>query len=235
MIFYSIVEILMNTINKALYIGTGLHVEPVLSFPKIKEFVFIDTLPRSEFGDYLKFNKHFYRKNFYSELNQKLKILDFQLIETFELDKNFEKEYLNLGQRIFYGLIKKRPNYLNPTLLLYYNYKTKQYIKYYISTNITLNQNKMVCFDLMSADALIISGYFPDLKLLDFFDEPKKLICYNETSYDYPSEEEEDNIHNFFKEEKYFSNCYLVNKYKINEITEYKNYIEMFKNNFVID
>ena len=29
----------------------------------------------------------------------------------------------------------------------------------------------MVCFDLMSADALIISGYFPDLKLLDFFDD----------------------------------------------------------------
>lgn len=228
--------------NKILYIGTGLHIEPILDFPETKEFIFIDTQPRSEFDDYHKFDKNLYH-TFYSLLRKKFRVLDFELDQTIILDKNYEKKYLSIFQRMLYGIIKKRPKHLNPTLLVFNNKKTNQVVKYYISTNFTLNKNKELYDNLKTADTLIISGYFPNVKLLDFFEIPKKLICYSETYYNYSSETynncssddiDENHINPFLKEKKYFSICYFVDMKNNYKITEYKNYSEMFKNIYVI-
>ena len=41
----------MNHPKKLLYIGAWDHISPVMHFPKTKEFIFIDTQPRSEFDN----------------------------------------------------------------------------------------------------------------------------------------------------------------------------------------
>jgi len=57
----------MKYANKILYIGAGLHMDPLHHFQYTKEFVFIDTLPRSEF-DTNNFYLGFYSNNFIDNL-----------------------------------------------------------------------------------------------------------------------------------------------------------------------
>ncbi len=221
----------MDTFTKLLYIGTGLHIEPVLDFPNVKEFIFIDTLPRSQFGDNHGFSNNWYRQHFMSDLKKKFKKHNFKLIHSLVLDNQFEKKYLTISQRFLYGFIKKRPPHINPTLLFFHNYSTKQIIKYYISTNITINKDTILESDLQTSDTLIISGHFPDEKLLEYINKPKKLICYSETCYYCENDDdvEKGNIFYDLKNEMYFSNCFYVDKKKKYEITEYKNFAEMVK------
>lgn len=221
----------MNTITKILYIGTGLHVEPVIDFSEVKDFIFIDTQPRSEFDDcHVFFDKRMYKKNFILNLIKKFKILNFELVETIVLDKKFKKTYLSIIQKIYY-----KPSNINPTILYFVNKKTNQTVKYYVSTNIKINYHKLLDFDLSSSDTLLISGHFPDDKLLNYIDKPKKLVCYSGTVYKCDIQEiDEKTILPYLKDTKYFSKCFFVNKKKNYKITEYENYNEMFKHNFII-
>ena len=45
--------------KKILYVGTGNHIEPVNHFSDTKEFIFIDSQPRNEYGH------EYYYKPFY--------------------------------------------------------------------------------------------------------------------------------------------------------------------------
>ena len=48
--------------EKILYFGAGLDLSPLSLFKSIRTFVFVDSLPRNEYGyDY--YYKPFYRKN----------------------------------------------------------------------------------------------------------------------------------------------------------------------------
>lgn len=40
---------LVKHVNKILYVGADLHITPVTHFPQTKQFIFIDSQPRSEF------------------------------------------------------------------------------------------------------------------------------------------------------------------------------------------
>lgn len=46
--------------EKLLYIGSGLDIEPIIHFNDVKEFIFIDTLPRSEFDGFIVDGSLFY-------------------------------------------------------------------------------------------------------------------------------------------------------------------------------
>jgi len=63
--------------NKLLYIGSGLHIKPVTNFLQTKNFIFIDTLPRSEYSENI--NKISYNKYFYNNLIDKFKNYKFEL------------------------------------------------------------------------------------------------------------------------------------------------------------
>ena len=54
--------------KKVLYIGPWHHIQPVQDFPLIKEFIYIDTQPRSEF-DELSYYQGFYKERFYEDLH----------------------------------------------------------------------------------------------------------------------------------------------------------------------
>ena len=197
---------------KLLYIGTGLHMNVFKTFIDINEFIFIDTLPRSEWDDEY-YNEKQYIKNFYSELLIKINNYGFKLYSSYEIDKNYCNLLLNYKK---YSC----ESYINPTLVIFKNNNTGQIVKYYISTNIEYNINKEIINDIKEADGLIISGYHPNKLILNYFDKPKNLYCYFYTSYKIyeknMNEQEKNNIINFINTNtyeqisKYFNNFFLV-------------------------
>lgn len=182
-----------SVINKILYIGTWNHIQPVRDFPLVKEFIFIDTQPRSEFDD-KSFYQGFYKQNFYDDLIHKCICFGFHLKSKEVLDSTYYKSIFTLWQRIYYSLWNVLPHHINPTLLTFFNERTRQTIKYYISTNIEYNMTVSLQQDIEEADALVVSGYHPNIKLLEYFTKPKIFIGYSNTCYDLNKDkEEEDN------------------------------------------
>lgn len=162
--------------TKLLYFGPWDHIDPVIHFPLIKEFVFIDTQPRSEFDKKNIFETCFYRDKFYNNLVMKCNTYGFVLNNTYVLDPYY---YKKIGADLSYDNI-------NPTLLTFHNYKTNQTIKYYISTNILYNMCPMLENDILTSDGLILSGYHPHKILFSYISSKLKTIyCYTATCYDY--------------------------------------------------
>ena len=209
-------------INKILYLGPWHHIKPVHDFPQVKEFIFIDTQPRSEFDNKL-FYHGFYKQNFYDDLIHKCICFGFELKTEYVIDQNYYKSIFTLRQRLYYFLWDVLPNHINPTLLTFYNETTKQTIKYYISTNIKYTMTPTLQQDIEEADALIVSGYHPNSKLLEYFTKPKIFIGYSNTWYDEDVDEDVDAsiisvLHQTEKTE-YFYN-FLAVSYKTGQMKE---------------
>jgi len=220
-------------IDKILYIGTGCHIEPIIQFPYTKEFIFIDTLPRAE-ADEISFSKNLYKTYFIVEVINRFKDYGFTLMEKYSIDNNYHNNIFTLFQKLYYKIYKK-PQYINPHVCIFFNMKTNQTVKYYISTNILYNMNTDLLFDIKNADALLISRYFPDIKLLDFFDKPKILLAYSNTYYKKINNIENSDIKNilYFLHNnnnniisKYFSKFYYIN-YNTSKKTEYNCFNDM--------
>jgi hypothetical protein len=173
----------MKYSNKILYIGANCHIEPVNHFKETKEFVFIDSQPRSEFDSFHpKFYKFCYRRQFYSNLIELCQQHGFILESTYELDGNYHKKIMSLATYVKY-FIKGFPEYINPTLLVFRNNASQQVIHYYISTNIKFNMKPILQLDIESCDGIIVAGYHPDIELLEYIKQPISLFGYTGTSY----------------------------------------------------
>jgi hypothetical protein len=168
----------MNLQNKLLYIGAGLHIKPVVHFGQTQQFIFIETKPRSEFDKEGYFYQGFYRARFVPLLLKKCTKYGFDLISEKVLDDEYYKEVLTIRQ-----YEQGAPDYINPTLLTFFNKDTNQTIKYYISTNILYNMNDELEKDLGEADGLIISGYHPHTDLLQYLKPPTDVYGYSRTVY----------------------------------------------------
>lgn len=215
----------MNIPNKLLYIGTGLHLEPLKHFNFTKEFVFIDILPRSElktcvnYDQYNSLDEDFYGKNFYYDLVELARKNNFVLEETKELDSEYFVDTISFFQSIkLFSKINETFLHICPHLLIFFNLETQQKLKYYISTDILNNMCFDLANDILLSDGLIISGYHPDKYLLEYIKYPINLYCYDNTCYKI-HENEEDNLDNLIywmfnnldKIQIYFSNIFLVN------------------------
>ena len=212
----------MSLINKILYLGTWHHIQPVRDFPLVKEFIFIDTLPRSEW-DNQSFHIGFYKNSFYDDLIHKCICFGFKLKLTDVIDPNYYKSIFTIKQRFYYYLWNVLPHHINPTMLEFVNETTGQSIKYYISTNIQYNMTPLLQKDIEESEALVISGYHPHIKLLEYFTKPKLFIGYSDTCYDKNKNEEQNNgddiislLNQSYKSE-YF-NHYMVVSYKTGQI-----------------
>lgn len=210
--------------NKILYIGSGLHLEPLVQFETINEFIFIDTQPRSEFDKPNYFCKQFYRNRFYFELIKKMNLMNFNLKNTIELNSNYCKNF---------SYLKNEYPDICPKILIFVNNITGKKLKYYISTNILYNMCEELENDLKTANGLIISGHHPDKNILEYIKHPINLYCYDKTCYKLEEDEIDDKnnliywmFNNITLITQYFSNIYLV-KY----IDEYEN--DFIKNDFI--
>ena len=94
-------------INKILQINPHLNIKPIYNFPKTKQFIFIDILPRNDVKKY--------NKSFYTDLVDLYKINGFILMEIIEIDNMYHKKILSSWQKLYY-FIKKKPEHINPTL-----------------------------------------------------------------------------------------------------------------------
>ena len=230
--------------NKILYIGAGCHLQSVTHFPDTKYFVFVDTQPRNEFDSYHpKYSEGLYRSNFLGDLIATCEYYGF-ILESFNvIDKNYYKKIIS---KIWYysSWFFKVPEDINPTLLVFFNYKTFQQIKYYISTNIKFNMNKYLLNDINTCDGLIVSGYFPECELLKYIDFPLVFFGYSETSYFLDPESPENNLlyflHNCICNTLYyFIEFYFVdnNTGVIIKCQNFKNFVEIAQeyNNFIVN
>lgn len=221
MIIYNMLE--MRNIEKIMYIGTGTHIEPVNHFPLTKEFIFVDTLPRSNKDKYKTFNLNLYDSNFVNELIEKCEDNNFRLVEIIEIDCKYKDKIMTVKQKInnLFNPIK----YINPTLLVFVNLLSEQTIKYYISTNFEYNMNSRLLNDIRLSDGLIISNLSPSTKLLDYFDKPKIFIGYSNMNFNI-------NLNDIFDEKKRNSIVYIMytNKSEIISNYFYKYYLVIYKN-----
>jgi hypothetical protein len=194
---------------KILYIGARTHLKPTLDI-NASEYIFIDTQPRSEFDEFGYWDYRFYKKNFYSNLIESARKLNFYLQNTILLDSNYS------------NFIKKSNEeypHLNPTLLIFEHSNTGQILKYYISTNIQFNMCDRLYNDISTSTGLIISGHDPNNRLFNYIKYPINLFCYTGTCYTYENADENDknNIiywcsNNLSIIPTYFNNIYIVHR-----------------------
>jgi hypothetical protein len=199
--------------NKILYVGCGTHLEVLLHFQDTKEFVFIDTQPLSEY-DATIYYKPFYRPNFINIVLSKLRKLNFMIQSVTNLDKKYYKKIFTLKQKLYY-LFYRKPEYINPSLLTFYNIHTKQTIKYYVSTDIDNTNISELHNDIKSCDTLLVSGYFPSINYLKYFTTPIKFIGYSNTCYNIDKDNSENNIIQYFYRNKDLIQQYILDFYAI--------------------
>ena len=173
--------------NKILYIGTWSHFKVTMDLNEIKEFVFIDTQPRSEFDCEI-FDPVMYRTRFYDQIMKKSNEYGFELKSTLTLDKTYAYK------------IQADPDipFVCPTLLTFEkaatNNSIKQTIRYYISTNIMYNMSDILESDIKTCDSLIFSGYFPHKLILNILRKDITFYCYTQTVYEFDPAYDVDNV-----------------------------------------
>ena len=171
------------TSNKILYIGAGQDIIPLMHFADCNEFVFVDTLPRSEFDKGSTFRPCYYRPNFVPELIQRCQEFDFEYISAVTMDPEYYKQIFTPGQLLYYW--GHTFDFVNPTLLLFMNKKTCQVLKYYVSTQLKFNANSIgsLKVDIFQCDGLIVSGHHPQEELALYIEKPMKFYGYTSTVF----------------------------------------------------
>lgn len=169
-------------VEKILYLGAGLHLDPVMHFPNVKEFVFIDTLPRNEFDLPNKLHTNHYKEQFITKLVTKFVDSSFTAVDVETLDDTYANTLMNCKQKIYYKF-HRLPEFILPTLITFVNHNTSQLVKYYVSTNILYNMTYILKQDINTSDAVIVKDYSPDMSLLSYFDKQKIFIGYNTGYY----------------------------------------------------
>lgn len=157
--------------KKAVYIGSGLDISPILSFSfQIKEYIYIDSRPFSMYG-YLSYDEITDSTKSCLKRNERYingfsdKTFISRLIKLLEINKFIVTEH-----QIDYIIFQK------DDIILRYFYSS------------TVNDSDIHKY-MDGIDTLIIMGHDPDKKILEIIQKPFYLIVDNKTVYE--SEEDE--------------------------------------------
>ena len=193
------------------YIGCGTDFDLLSKLPQIKEFVYIDSQPKSEFG-YIEYDTGFFhRKNYMKNFSE-------------NIDKSFIK-------------INVVPSYPD----VYFNFSTDQTLYHYYNLpfpwtsrifqySITKDDIKKLKNLLGNTTHLVIKGYSPSTKIFKYFNKNQITLITDKNTY-YPSNfnklDSEDldkvttdlflntnNIQKRIKEILYFDDKTFINSYK---------------------
>ena len=193
------------------YIGCGTDFDFLSKLPQIKEFVYIDSKPKSEFG-YIEYDTgYFHRKNYMKNFSE-------------NIDKSFIKV----------NLIPSYPD-------VYFNFSTDQTLYHYYSLpfpwtsrifqySITKDDIKKLKNLLGNTTHLVIKGFSPSTKIFKYFNKNQITLITDKNTY-YPSNinklDSEDldrvttdlflntnNIQKRIKEILYFDDKTFINSYK---------------------
>ncbi len=168
--------------QSALYLGSGLDVSPLLHLQNIKNFIFIDSLPRTSNPSTFSTNEiKNENNNWFPKLIDIMQKIGFNITEEKELE-NYIKTKFTMTQSLYYKIHKSKiPRYINPTMLKFLNKKTGQTVKYYISTEYPVNFSSLINDEIKSCDSLIISDFDPDSSLIKNFSGPINIYAYPST------------------------------------------------------
>jgi hypothetical protein len=171
--------------SKIMYIGAGLDLAPLDHLKTANEFVYVDTLPRSEFDRKGTFREYYYRDDFVDRLKDSLKDKGFMFLYEEVLDPEYFTDILSWYQRLVYlNKVKQTFPYICPTRLIFYNNNTKQTLKYYVSTNLEYNMpDNYLCSDLETCDGWIVSGFHPPKCLSYYISMPLIFYGYSSTVF----------------------------------------------------
>lgn len=207
--------------NKVLYIGANKHII-IDDFPDTKEFILIDTLPRSEWDDYDDYrNIEFYRKDFIKSIIKKYKRIGFIDSEPIILGPSYKYKYISLENlfNIWKDNTRVINNDINPSVITFK--KNDIILKYYFSTNIHV-MNKYLKADIESSHILIISGFYPDAIVFKYFwsDGLPKTLCLYSGTFIGKIKYESGNIVNqlFYKKHNFNKFIYIIKNQHIKYI-----------------
>ena len=196
--------------KKILYVGAGSHVEPLEHFSETKEFIFVDSRPKNEYGyDY--YARYFYRPLFLTELKFNLLKYNFKIYDEIKLTNLYteiNKEYLESTKLYFSD--KKGLNLRNERNLIYYI--STGFPKTYYEVEKHLKE------DLKEVDTVLISGHLPHGIFVKDIKKPFYFICYEDTVL--PK-----NIECLDEEDKYSIASYILNNPK-----DVKSYVHVKQN-----
>jgi hypothetical protein len=206
--------------NKLVYIGAGLDIIPLIVLNHIKEYIYIDSRPQSEYGMLYYDDKTMYRKTFISELKNILKNNNYKLkIET----KNY-LEYTNNDKTLKYHISTAFPEMITDELKNTFNKSenlmiagfdpNKKIITEFMPNLKNIYTNMHTCFDSY------VDDYFED-------DEQKKnssvhYLNENNGNYNYYAMKEK-------KDFEYWVNENILPELKDNfDIIKIKNLIDIY-------
>ena len=211
--------------NKILCVGFGENINIITHLPNTNEFIFMDTLPRGEKYKHKKFIYSNYKERFVNNLLNQFSNCGFYLDYSSCTNKLYYKNIMSWKQRI-YAFIKGIPNNINPTLLVFSNDRTKQVIKYYISTNINHNITANLFRDINTCDGIVISDHDPDIKILNYLETPMNFIGYTHIDYSNPKyKHSEDSILKYIHDHEPNIHFIFDKYYLIDNKTGYIEYV----------
>ena len=151
---------------KVLYIGAGLHIQPLETFKECKEFVFIDSCPINEYG--FEYDDRLYCKNFMKLLLRKINKYGFNKVSEEVLLKSYDNEH------------NMKVKHINPTCLTFS--KEDITLKYYISCGLPRYIDIVsIKKDISECDTLVISGHHPHNCIVKYMPSKINLVYYSKT------------------------------------------------------
>lgn len=161
-----------------LYAGAGLHFDILNHFKDCNNFVLLDSKPCNDYGFDNYYNESTHNHNFVSNMNNILGKIGFTFQDKTILTKTFlgvKKDNLEAARMVFKEEAKT-------------NHQERQRIlNYYISTCIPAHLSiPTLQHDMQRCNTLLISGHFPDARILNYLAKPFTFIGYTGTCYPKP-------------------------------------------------
>jgi hypothetical protein len=206
--------------QKAVYIGAGTDIVPVLLFDTIDEYIYIDSQPFSEFGTetyIVKTNtaKHVSRdERFFNDFSR----------------GNFMENLIDVMKQNYFRIVEK-----NDDFLLFKN--NKKTIKYYYSCAFPEYITEEMKDELKDCNVLILVGHDPHKDILKYIKLPTTIIASNNTVYRPDSTDENYNRSTFriLNEDKNLINKgHLIKMIKDYDCWDPKCKLPSIKNNYKI-
>lgn len=154
------------TSQKAVYIGAGTDIVPVLLFDTIDEYICIDSQPFSEFGT----QTYIVNTNTAKHVSR-----DERFFNDFSR-RNFMENLINVMKQNYFRMVEK-----NDDFLLFKN--NKKTIKYYYSCAFPEYVTKEMKDELKDCNVLILVGHDPHKDILKYIKLPTTIIASNNTVY----------------------------------------------------
>ena len=210
--------------RKALYVGAYLDLEIINKLFFIKDFVFIDSQPYSEFGKetaLYDYNYYYWQNNFLSDLFPCF----FRKINGY-YRPNFLSDLKRTAKNLSIALTKEECN-----KLIFYNHFHNQNIIYLINTSIPEDLSKISNI-IQDYTDLIVKGFHPNAKILNYTFSKIIFWGHKGTVYKYKEEDLEDNDKNNIiygltnnKLNHFFSNFYFIDD-TIYKYPDWKTFLE---------